>query len=100
MMGILFLQIFFFAIAILSNKWNKKPLHYFILFILSAILVTHILAYNTDAEDAYIGFRYVKNFVEGKGLVFNTFDKVERLNGRRKNTISFQEFFTILMNNN
>ncbi|MEO8165077.1 MAG: glycosyltransferase family 39 protein, partial [Betaproteobacteria bacterium] len=32
---------------------------------------------DNDPEDIYITLRYVKNFVDGKGLVFNTFDKVE-----------------------
>lgn len=75
--GLILVQILLFAIALLSQKWNKKSVHYFILFILSGILITHIVVFNTDSEDIYISLRYVKNFVEGKGLVFNTFDKVE-----------------------
>lgn len=77
MLGLLLVQVLLFTIALLSQKWNKKPIHYFILFILSSILITHIIAFNTDSEDIYISLRYVKNFVEGNGLVFNTFDKVE-----------------------
>jgi len=37
----------------------------------------HQYLYNTDAEDAYIAYRYVQNFVEGNGLTFNPGEKVE-----------------------
>lgn len=63
--------------ALLSKYRNLKYVHHFILIILSSILVTHAFAFNTDAEDAYIAFRYIKNFANGQGLVFNSFDKVE-----------------------
>ena len=76
-LGLLIIQILLFAVVLLSQKWDKKSVHYFILFLLCGILVTHIIAFNTDSEDIYISLRYVKNFVEGKGLVFNSFDKVE-----------------------
>jgi hypothetical protein len=49
MLGLLIVQILLFTIAILSKSREKKAVHYFILFILSSILFTHILAYNTDA---------------------------------------------------
>jgi hypothetical protein len=75
--GLLILQILLFAAVLISNKWDRKPVHYFVLALLSTITLTHIFAYNTDCEDIYISLRYVKNFVEGNGLVFNTFDKVE-----------------------
>lgn len=76
-LGLLIVQILIFTATLLSQEWDKKSVHYFILFLLCGILVTHIVAFNTDSEDIYISLRYVKNFVEGKGLVFNTFDKVE-----------------------
>lgn len=75
--GLLVVQILLFSMALISRFRDKKMGHYFILFLLTSIMVTHIIAYHTDSEDIYISLRYVKNFVEGKGLVFNTFDRVE-----------------------
>lgn len=37
----------------------------------------HQYLYKTDAEDAYIAYRYVQNFVEGNGITFNPGEKVE-----------------------
>lgn len=33
--------------------------------------------FNTDAEDAYIAYRYVHQFIDGNGLVFNIGERVE-----------------------
>ena len=73
----LMVEVAIFIILIFFKKWDKRSIHYSLLFLLVAILVTHIFAFNNDCEDMYISLRYVRNFVEGKGLVFNNFDKVE-----------------------
>lgn len=48
-----------------------------ILLLLSYIFVEKSLKMNFIQDDAYTSFRYVKNFVEGYGLVFNHGQKVE-----------------------
>lgn len=49
------------------------------LLILFAILVfpISIISFNHIGEDAFITFRYIENFVDGKGLVFNEGERVE-----------------------
>lgn len=76
-MPLIILQIIVLAGILLSKKWENKGIHYLVLTLISTILLAHIFSYYTECEDIYISLRYVKNFVEGKGLVFNTFDKVE-----------------------
>jgi hypothetical protein len=43
----------------------------------AAILLVHAHSYNYVVDDAYISFRYARNLVEGKGLVFNPGERVE-----------------------
>jgi hypothetical protein len=45
--------------------------------ILLAILIIHISKYIFLCDDAFISFRYAKNFASGIGLVFNPGEKVE-----------------------
>ena len=59
-----------------ANKPNVA-LEYLLLGSIVCLSVLNTINFNTDAEDTYIGLRYVKNLVDGNGLVFNTFDKVE-----------------------
>ena len=56
---------------------NKTKLTYVLgCFVLLAYL-WHCFALNYVVDDAYITFRYVKNFVNGSGLVFNAGERVE-----------------------
>ena len=50
---------------------------YGILGILAVILYYYCRAFDFIQDDSFITFRYVKNFTEGNGLVFNLADKVE-----------------------
>ncbi len=54
-----------------------KIVYRVLIFCLFLLFIYHIFLYNTDAEDAYISFRYAHNLVDGKGLVFNEFQNVE-----------------------
>ncbi len=48
-----------------------------ILLVIAAIFVVHALSLNFTQDDAFISYRYVKNFVDGQGLVFNPGERVE-----------------------
>jgi arabinofuranosyltransferase len=48
-----------------------------ILLVIIAIFVVHSLSLNFTQDDAFISYRYVKNFVKGHGLVFNPGERVE-----------------------
>jgi len=48
-----------------------------ILFLIIAIFVVHALSLNFTQDDAFISYRYVKNFINGHGLVFNPGERVE-----------------------
>ncbi len=48
-----------------------------ILLSLAALLVFQVLGFNVLQDDAFISFRYVKNFLDGHGLVFNIGERVE-----------------------
>ena len=48
-----------------------------ILLLIIAIFVVHALSMNFTQDDAFISYRYVKNFVNGHGLVFNPGERVE-----------------------
>jgi len=47
------------------------------LLVIVGIFVVHSLSLNFTQDDAFISYRYVKNFVNGHGLVFNPGEKVE-----------------------
>jgi len=71
----------FFIITILFVfliSARKPKIHLILAFISStALLIVHELFLGTDAEDAYISYRYAWNLVQGNGLVFNAGEKVE-----------------------
>jgi arabinofuranosyltransferase len=48
-----------------------------ILLFIIAIFVVHALSMNFTQDDAFISYRYVKNFINGHGLVFNPGERVE-----------------------
>jgi hypothetical protein len=48
-----------------------------ILFLIIAIFVVHAISLNFTQDDAFISYRYVKNFINGHGLVFNPGERVE-----------------------
>lgn len=48
-----------------------------ILLLIIAIFVVHALSMNFTQDDAYISYRYVRNFLDGHGLVFNPGERVE-----------------------
>ncbi len=48
-----------------------------ILVLIIAIFVVHALSMNFTQDDAFISYRYVKNFINGHGLVFNPGERVE-----------------------
>ncbi|MEJ5165858.1 MAG: hypothetical protein WHV67_02380, partial [Thermoanaerobaculia bacterium] len=51
---------------------------YYILLLAIIISIFQIYYFsNFIVDDAYITYRYSKNFVEGKGLVFNEGERVE-----------------------
>jgi arabinofuranosyltransferase len=48
-----------------------------ILFLIIGIFVVHALSLNFTQDDAYISYRYVRNLINGHGLVFNPGERVE-----------------------
>lgn len=48
-----------------------------ILLLIIVIFVFHALSMNFTQDDAFISYRYVKNFINGHGLVFNPGERVE-----------------------
>ena len=60
------------------NLIRTKRYQILILFILSLMLVVHeYYFFSCTVDDAFISFRYVENFVQGKGLVYNEGEQVE-----------------------
>jgi tetratricopeptide (TPR) repeat protein len=56
---------------------DNRPVIYALLILLSFVLIYLCNQVKFVQDDSYISFRFVKNFVEGKGLVFNPGEKVE-----------------------
>jgi hypothetical protein len=54
-----------------------RHLEKIILLSIVAIFVVHALSMNFTQDDAFISYRYVKNFINGHGLVFNPGERVE-----------------------
>lgn len=54
-----------------------KPLYLIILAVLIAVYVIHALSLAFTQDDAFISYRYVKNFLGGIGLVYNPGERVE-----------------------
>ena len=59
------------------SSQNQSKIHLAILIIICLLFVGHALLNNYIQDDAYISYRYVENFVEGHGLVFNYGERVE-----------------------
>lgn len=60
-----------------KKKANYNPVIYGGLTILAVILYYYCKNFNFIQDDSYITYRYVKNFTEGAGLVFNIGERVE-----------------------
>lgn len=60
-----------------GKSGDNRPVIYFILIALSFVLIYLCNQVKFIQDDSYISFRFVKNFVEGKGLVFNPGERVE-----------------------
>jgi arabinofuranosyltransferase len=76
----MYLTIILAALISIGIGFTKKITfytEYIFLFFILVLAVFHIYAYNTDAEDAYIAYRYSQNFANGNGLVFNPGEHVE-----------------------
>lgn len=61
---------------------NRHPLNQYLIFsaLVAPVLylgTAHALRYDFLCDDAYISFRYARNFMEGNGLVFNVGERVE-----------------------
>lgn len=56
---------------------NESNRNYLILLVLIIIFLVHCIYFNFTQDDAFISFRYVKNFTQGSGLVFNAGERVE-----------------------
>lgn len=56
---------------------DNRPVVYFLLTALSFGLIYLCNQVNFIQDDSYISFRFVKNFVQGNGLVFNPGERVE-----------------------
>ena len=48
-----------------------------LLLLILAAFVIHSIVLDFTQDDAYISYRYVENFIEGHGLVFNIGERVE-----------------------
>lgn len=62
---------------ILQKLRDSSVPYYFALLFLFLLAGGHIFEYFFLTDDAYITFRYLKNFLEGHGLVFNLGEAVE-----------------------
>jgi tetratricopeptide (TPR) repeat protein len=60
-----------------QNSGSGVKISYFFLAALSAAFVFVAMENKFIQDDAYISFRYIRNFVEGNGLVFNIGERVE-----------------------
>ncbi|MCI0448936.1 MAG: hypothetical protein L0Y79_04005 [Chlorobi bacterium] len=60
-----------------SSGLSKMKIAYAILVIFGIIFYYYCKSFDFIQDDSYITYRYVKNFTEGNGLVFNTGEKVE-----------------------
>jgi arabinofuranosyltransferase len=56
---------------------DNKGIVYFLLAVLCVIFIYLCLGTKFIQDDAYITFRYVLNFIDGNGLVFNAGERVE-----------------------
>ncbi len=56
---------------------RKTNLSFGLIALILIILILHINYFRFICDDAFISFRYAKNFVEGHGLVYNIGERVE-----------------------
>lgn len=56
---------------------EKKQLQLLILAAILVIFVIHALSLSFTQDDAFISYRYVKNYMDGLGLVYNPGERVE-----------------------
>jgi arabinofuranosyltransferase len=56
---------------------KKTNLSLFLIPLVILILIFHINYFRFVCDDAFISFRYAKNFIEGHGLVYNVGERVE-----------------------
>ena len=56
---------------------NDPKIQLAVLIVICLLFVGHCLLNEYTQDDAYISYRYVENFVEGHGLVFNYGERVE-----------------------
>ncbi len=56
---------------------QKKQLQLLILAAIIAIFIIHALSLSFTQDDAFISYRYVKNYLDGVGLVYNPGERVE-----------------------
>ncbi|MGA2667895.1 MAG: hypothetical protein ABSF32_03150 [Ignavibacteria bacterium] len=61
---------------LLTDK-SVKPIVYFLLLVMGIAFIYYCRSFDFVQDDSYITYRYVKNFTEGNGLVFNIGEKVE-----------------------
>lgn len=66
-----------FEVKAPSSPKDNRPVIYFLLAALSVVFIYLCNEVKFIQDDSYISFRFVKNFVEGKGLVFNPGERVE-----------------------
>lgn len=65
------------ALTLFVKEYRKDKMKLFIFFPILVLCLIHIVIYSTHVEDAFISFRYAKNFSSGLGLVFNSGERVE-----------------------
>ena len=59
---------------------SQRPMHTQVmvaLLVIMVIFVVHAQSLDFTQDDAFISFRYVENFLDGRGLVFNPGERVE-----------------------
>ncbi len=64
-----------FAQKTSQNRSDRKAIA--VLLLLLVALIAHAFYFNYPTDDAFITFRYVRNMLDGKGLVYNAGDRVE-----------------------
>lgn len=64
-----------FAQKISKNRSDWKAVA--VLLLLLLVFIAHAFYFNYPTDDAFITFRYVRNMLDGKGLVYNAGDRVE-----------------------
>jgi len=63
--------------GVIESKGSGKRFAYVLLAVLAVVFYYHSSSFNFIQDDSFITYRYVKNFAEGNGLVFNIGERVE-----------------------